>query len=107
MSMKSTCAISRRNLVLDPSAIPGHAMLRRLSSEKKLPFTLISLRRVFGSADHSEADRKIGIEPEERGVSGTFPASAPAYGIYNLPQLLNLLALFGNQQLRVADDVDE
>jgi hypothetical protein len=78
-------------------------MLRRLSSEKKLPFTLISLRRVFGSADHSEADRKSGSSQR----SGTFPASAPAYGIYNLPQLLNLLALLVNEQLRVTDNVDE
>ena len=49
---------------------------------------------------------KIGIEPEERGVSGTFPAGAPVYGIYNHPatfesaRFVRYSAVRSNQQCR-------
>jgi hypothetical protein len=38
-------------------------------------------RRVFGSADHSGADRTIGSSRSSAGVSGMPSASAPSYGI--------------------------
>ena len=86
--------------------------MRRFSSAKKLSIlTLVSLRRVSGSADRF----RTGTENKCATIAGRQPQQfAFCFGPTDLfgsandfLQFSNLLTLFIDQQLRVTDNVDE